>query len=596
MNSRLYVLITLILFGGSAVASAQSIKIADSLLTSGKYKNAMGYYEKALKEGADKEKCLRGRGYSEIQIGEYKKGITDYQEALIINPKCINCYINIANAEAIQGNLDAAFTDINKAIAISDTSGDAYIFRAKLETATGKYLDALADFDKAISLKPKNGAYYIERGNYKVQQYFYASGMKDIDEGIRLNPERADFYLAKGDGYNMHSEHEQALECYKTAIRKGYRPSIIYERCAFVEDALKKFGDALADYDTAISRNSTNINAYANRSQILYKLEDLDGTCSDIHKINKLMEAGVVPNDTSMYQYTRNMTNGICDPSRESYYYQRGIAAFNTADFNKSIEYYDKGLEKFPKSSFQHEFKGNALLALNRYSEALGEYYTSLAKIRYAAKELKELGKPYTEQDKNTNLVSIYLSISECRCALGDFTVAQKIIDSVINLKLDLPKKVKSALIAQKAAILRVLKNYDASYLEYSNAIAIDPDPNLFYGRALTLFYKEISRDNHVQALQFHLGYQNGGSFIENGYTSFGNSLQKNNGYDRVIISHAIEDCEKTIELNKDFGYAYLLLGYLKMFDNRQDYCYDVFKARQLNIPEATDFIRKNCK
>jgi tetratricopeptide (TPR) repeat protein len=576
-------------------AFAQNGKIADSLEKAGRYKDALTYFIKALKENPDNEMYLRGKGFCEMQTGNNQASIIDYEHALNINPKCINCYINMGLAQANLKNFDKAIQSLDKAIAMADTNADAYIIRANIEAMMHQSFAATNDYNKAIALKPGRASYYVQRGYYKLMNNLTTASFKDYDKAISLEPENGFLYKSRGDAYRQENNWEASLKDYSAAIRFGYKNSVSYEFRGAVNDILGHYKEAIADYNTALTYDTLDINIYLNRSMTLYKLEDMDGSCADYNRILDLVKRKGAYIDSEAYHYVVSNIKDHCDPSRESYYYQHGIAAFNTGDYARAIEYYDQGLKKFEKSSMLHTFKGNAFLSLHKYPEALTEYYTALKYIASVKKELEEGPKPYSPEDENVNLGSIYISVSDCKTALGDYVSAQKTIDSFMSLNFKLPDNVIAGLHAKRADILWYLKKDEAAITEFSYALSIKESWNLYLLRAM-LRLEFAMPDKSGTSMGFHFSFVNG-NMSQTGSTSINFPVSGNqNMPDRAIIALALEDCNKAITLKNDFGKAYLVRGYLKYLSGKTDYCYDYYKAKELNTQEATALISRDCK
>ena len=101
-----------------------------------KYKEAVGYYTKAIAAQPVYSDAYYNRGYVYVEMRKYKQAIADLNKAIDINPKYSAAY---------------------------HVRGIAYFFRKK-------YDQAIADYSKAIELEPKNIRYYTSRmsANFKL--------------------------------------------------------------------------------------------------------------------------------------------------------------------------------------------------------------------------------------------------------------------------------------------------------------------------------------------------------------------------------------------------------------------------------------------
>ena len=247
---------------------------------------------------------------------------------------------------------------------------------------------------------------------------------------------------------------------------------------------LKRFGEALAHYDYAISLNPTLAEAYCNRGAVLNELERFDDALLSYDRaisLNpKYAEAysnrGIALNklkrfDDALLSYDCAIS---LNPKYAEAYCNRGAVLNELKRFDDALLSYDCAISLNPKYAEAYNNRGIVLNKLKRFDDALLNYDCAIA-----------LKTDYAESYYNRGVI-----LDELMC----FDEALLSYDHAISLN---PKYAEAY--SNRGVTLNKLKRFDEALINYDKAISLKPD--LIEGYWNKAFLKLILGD-------YELGWQ----------------------------------------------------------------------------------------
>ena len=196
------------------------VTLGDSKLGARKYKQAIAYYDAALKLNPELTKVYINRGRANVSLGESKDKQGFMVEARNHYQMAIDGYNKVINFEA-RSHYQMTIDDYNKVInnkvinhdllrsIAYNARGWTYYLLGQIETKEGNIQEAqrlfqetVLDANEALRLQPEGeslwSAYYHTRGAAKAALGDHREAIEDYDEAIRLNPKKALFYQDRG--------------------------------------------------------------------------------------------------------------------------------------------------------------------------------------------------------------------------------------------------------------------------------------------------------------------------------------------------------------------------------------------------------------
>lgn len=169
------------------------------------------------------------------------------------------------------------FSDKEKEIV---TSGIEFLQQGEMDKA-------LSEFDRALKLNPKNYSAYFYRGLVKFLKYDHQGSLDDYTKAIELAPkakniERA--YSNRGNTYFFLKKFDNALMDYDKAI--ALNPAFVDPYVGRGNILLNRgeADKALRDYDKAIELDPKATAAYVGRADVRFERGQLDLALSDLNK------------------------------------------------------------------------------------------------------------------------------------------------------------------------------------------------------------------------------------------------------------------------------------------------------------------------
>ena len=586
----LFIIISTLTFGQT---SEMYQKIGDSLLIRGSSDELIKYFENELKKHPKNEDVLRWLGYGHIVKNNLDLGEKYYTEALIVNPKCARCYLNIGRVHSLRGDNKKALEYFDKAVITDPKDALLYSNRARLKEMLGDKFGALRDHDKAVEIDPENTEPYMQRGEYNSRVGYQYLAIADFTKAIELAPNNYNPYFKRASVYYGQKRLEDAMIDINKAIELDSNQFSLYTGRGAIFDVMQEYQNAINDYTKAILLNQNDFLPYLNRATSFYKLEDLDASCSDYLILKSLIGNGTI-SDQAVIDEINGAIQDICDSSKASYYYQRGVGYYNLKEFQKAFDIYALGLKIFPDNAMMLSFKGNAHLALNQYQQAIEYYNLSLKHKESILTEIK-INPRFTgaSDDKilsfyNGSLASTYFSISECRTNLGQFDEALNEINIALELAPDLKDFNKEAYYNLRGYIHLMNGKYELAISDFDKSIQINKNfPLAYVNRAIAKV--SLAEKVKIRSYSIHANFITQPMNV-NWSLPTKSSLKKS---ESNILS-ALTDCNNAVEIDTKLGYAYYIRGQIKQMLTYGDYCFDLLTAKELGLTVEEELTR-NC-
>lgn len=193
-----------------------------------------------------------------------------------------------------------AIVEFNKAIELDAVYIDAYLSRAQAYEKVNKQDQALKDYEKAASIASNdvNILYNAGRINYKTDHYEKA--LSYLSEAVLLDDNHFQALQYKSFAHIKLKQFKKALIAIDKAIaiEKTY---VCYYTRGVANDSLKKYSQAIGDYNTAISLNQNFDKAYFALAKAYVSDKQLDKASETAeHVVSKF------PNEAASYE-TRSL-------------------------------------------------------------------------------------------------------------------------------------------------------------------------------------------------------------------------------------------------------------------------------------------------
>lgn len=237
------------------------------------------------------------------------------------------------------GDYDKAIESVSEVIKLSPNDSFAYYDRANYYIHKELYNEALNDYNKAISISPQEPDFYIRSASLKLQMNLKDEAINDLEKALRIEPNNSIAYLSLGE-ITKNNDEIAAIEYFNKSIEnisylkekriKNHRLSKIeefsivdkeisntlvsayFERAAMFR-SIKKYDEAINDYDCIINIHPNHYDAYNLRSISHYGKGEFDlgiDDCKHAIAINPNY-AGAYYNLACGYSLKKDVDNSI---------------------------------------------------------------------------------------------------------------------------------------------------------------------------------------------------------------------------------------------------------------------------------------------
>lgn len=159
--------------------------------------------------------------------------------------------------------------------------------------------------------------------------------------------------------------------------------------------------------------------------ELFYSQDMMDSACGVITEISSRFERDTLALEHRYWEYVDSKQKLICLGAIPSYYYERGVAAFNTGDYETAILYYDTLALMDPNSAIIHYFHANARFRMGDYEMAYDEYELALVHAEDYLEEAKAFfGDSIPAKASEHHYVELLQRVSEKHLFGGDLDSA----------------------------------------------------------------------------------------------------------------------------------------------------------------------------
>jgi tetratricopeptide (TPR) repeat protein len=238
---------------------------------------ALAAFSKAIDIDAGKAAYWKNRGTIRHRLGNSGAAETDLRQAIKLNPDDADAYYFLGQAVDSQCGMLEAQDALHRAVQLRPDvsayqSGEGYCQARRRE-----WPQALQSAQRAIELDPQSWfAYYVRAWAY-YEQGEYAKAATDFRPAHALEPGNSEAAFWLGRSLQLsHGKMDDAIKAYREsiAINPGYLDAHVY-----LAEILNNSGQheaALTELDAALKLDSKNVWAIGTKATILSKLKRYD--------------------------------------------------------------------------------------------------------------------------------------------------------------------------------------------------------------------------------------------------------------------------------------------------------------------------------
>ena len=235
---------------------------------------------------------LDNAGIRLLKKGKYREAIGKFDAALKHAPKAARLYQNRGVAFMALGEYTPALADFNKTLALApDMDSVAYWNRAECYQALGKPKLAVADYSHALTLKPKPEArahMLLERGRLLVDMGKYDDASQDFNQAKDYTPLQAQAYSELAYVATMKRDFMGCIGFASQAVKADPKYVDGLVNRSTCELMNHQYAEAKDDLDAVIRLKPDMAQAYENRTAVNVFMGDCKHASEDAEKAARL--------------------------------------------------------------------------------------------------------------------------------------------------------------------------------------------------------------------------------------------------------------------------------------------------------------------
>ncbi|WP_372369528.1 protein kinase [Candidatus Uabimicrobium sp. HlEnr_7] len=235
-------------------------------------------------------------------------------------------------------------------------------------------------------------------GQSKEVEHLYQA-ILDYTKEIQKNS-NSDIYTNRGIVYFRLKKYKEALSDYNKAIEINDYNSRAYNSRGRIHALQKQYGKAIKDYDKSILRNPKNLKALNNRAFLYKEMKEYKKSLIDYNKIIDLSPKlyYAYQNRSQVYKEQGKYKLALkdCDiaiklkPDNAFAYNNKGENLFYLQKYKEALHHYDKSIFLNSQNSYAYKNRGDLHYHKERYKLAIKDWKSAIFLNHPQEKLLKE--------------------------------------------------------------------------------------------------------------------------------------------------------------------------------------------------------------
>jgi len=367
----------------------------DKTLATNFYLKAIDDYSLTISKKGNDKGALSNRGITFAKIGKYKEAIADFDQVVKIDSTYGNVYSNRGNAKALSGDYLSSISDYNKALLLNPNLVDAIYNRGVAYSSLGQNKKAIADFNKVLLLTPDKADILSLRGLCYYYDNNLDSALIDFNNYLKVNMSASNILYYRALTYEKKNQTELAKKDFET-IRNNY-PELIdeiikvatnIENSADYYRDIKLYNDAIDMFKDILKINPNHSIAYSRIGVIYGKIGNFNLAFENLNKAISLDSKNyqAIADRGYAYMLTGNNSQAIKDMTTaislksDDYitYYNRALLNFKLGKNIDAISDLDNVIKLNVEYSPAYILRGQAFVKLSKKNEACSDFSKAL--------------------------------------------------------------------------------------------------------------------------------------------------------------------------------------------------------------------------
>lgn len=280
-------------------------------------------------------------------LGEYTKARHLYQKAAHLDPQNASLHHNYGVLLEQAGDEEQALQEYWQAVTLQPDMAESWLSYAQMLEQKGDNQQAQQAYGEALRRFPEVAENAYERGYICNRMGHYADALEAFDVALQENPQHASSLHGKGYAWAQLGKHDQAIAAYDKALALDPEPANYYFNKALSLLCLNRQTEAAEALQTALDRESGSYDAL-------------------LEKVSSWIDEQAY----TAAERTLSLAEKLHPEDAQPPFY-RGLLYERQGQLDRALEAFEESLQRDPDSIYTLNNKGNVLIDLKRFDEAL---------------------------------------------------------------------------------------------------------------------------------------------------------------------------------------------------------------------------------
>jgi len=347
----------------------------------GQYDQALNVYHEALIYDPNSASIYLAIAKDYILLGKAESALQMLQRSIELDPDFPDSHKLLAALYHRKNNLDLAEKEYNEILRLDPQNVDAHLNLAAIFQARNEPQKAERHYEALVNAGRASREIMFQLGSLYFKEKDFASARRIYQSYVHQYPEDEQGYLAVGAVLLAESDSTAAIEWYQQTHRENEHFIGVREELVTLYIATEHWDEAIAVYEDAVARDSTNIMTQVKLANIRLAAGDTVRALSELQAVTETFPAdwrgfyqlGVVYYTMGEWQKSipHFLKSAELNSKQPDTFFRLGIAYQQVGDLALAEQNYRKAHELVPRHPGVSFSLGQLLFQAQRYDEAI---------------------------------------------------------------------------------------------------------------------------------------------------------------------------------------------------------------------------------
>ena len=226
--------------------------LATTLQHAGRFNEAVGHYEQALKIKPDFVEAHYNLGDAMLQQGRVQEAIAHYERALQLKPDSAEAHNNLGGVLLDSGKVAEAIVHFERALQLKPDYAEAHNNLGGVLLGSGKVAEAIAHFEQALRIKPDFAEAHSNLGLALVSLGKVQEGIGHFEQALRIDSDNVEAHSNLGMTLVRVGRVREAIGHLEQALRIKPDYAEVHNNLGFILWQSGRTQEAIAHWERAL--------------------------------------------------------------------------------------------------------------------------------------------------------------------------------------------------------------------------------------------------------------------------------------------------------------------------------------------------------